>query len=72
MSADKCLEYPGEGGYKEYINEENPRTVWDNPGAVWRWRKCPNIEESYSDFDKESYECKVCGYYYNLYYDEMC
>ena len=66
-----CELYPEEGGYKETITEEN-RTVWDGANAQFRWHKCPNIKDGYSDFELERYNCDKCGYSYTLYYDEMC
>lgn len=41
------------------------------PKEQWKHYECPNVEMTYSDFDKETYECKVCGLYYSLYYDDM-
>jgi hypothetical protein len=35
---------------------------------IW---KCKNLEEIRSSMDGESYECKVCGEYFKLYYDDM-
>lgn len=33
---------------------------------------CPNLEKNSSwNSDSEKYECKVCGVYFRLYYDEM-
>lgn len=71
MSADKCILFPGEAGQRIFFDENNPKNIWDQPCAQFRWVNCPNIKETYSDFDKESYKCEVCGYRYNLYYDEM-
>lgn len=33
--------------------------------------KCPNLKETYSDYECESYRCSLCGYSYKLYYDDM-
>ena len=43
----------------------NPDLYSNNP--------CPNLKETsaLSDMDGETYECKVCGIYFRLYYDEM-
>ena len=35
------------------------------------WTKCKHIKMTYSDFDKESYDCAVCGESFNLYYEDM-
>lgn len=34
-------------------------------------RNCKNVECTYEGWESETYECKVCGLYYKLYYDDM-
>lgn len=48
-----------------WVKQEN------HPKGGWWSERCKNIKEIYSDFDKESYECSVCGYHYSLYYEDM-
>lgn len=62
--ADNCELYPGNGGYREYTDEQKLR---------WKWYNCPNIKETSSatDMDGETYECEKCNYRYRLYYDDM-
>jgi hypothetical protein len=33
--------------------------------------RCPNMKETYSDFEGERYRCDVCGASYYLDYEEM-
>lgn len=35
------------------------------------WSRCPNIRESHSDMQGETYDCAVCGEHYRLYYEDM-
>lgn len=58
---EECLKYSG-----THKPDPNP----GREGFVIFW-KCPNIEDGYSDFELERYECKVCGYSYTLYYEDM-
>lgn len=32
---------------------------------------CPNIQCTYEGMDGETYNCRVCGEHYKLYYEDM-
>lgn len=53
------------------FSDEQPKTIWDNPGATGRWTKCPNLKSTYDGYDRETYACEVCGKIETLYYEDM-
>ncbi len=51
--------------------KQPPECDMNDPARVGP-SKCPHMKyRDDTNFDAETYECKVCGEYYKLYYEDM-